>query len=221
MRDNQNKHADVQHKTINEVLLQVQRELERLDKKQQTDAYHDAKRRLSFDTLDRLLDSCERGFCPCLNPEEHELLIDISAEGYILERAYFYSNDNIGTDNEDRYYMARNRIMGVFDCQVDEPKLGFSLFKKDCCEIEKSQYCGNGAKKRKAYWRYLARNVDVSKDSSAKNDFCDACGMLDSLCKSGKKRTKQLWKNNLDIINGIDLFRYCLFRSKSLAHENE
>ena len=202
---------------LNKVLEKVAEELEMLDEVEQINAYHDTKRRLSFDKLDNLLNACNKGICPKLNPEDHMYLIDISAACYIHERAYYYSLDKIGIDDTDRYHLAEKRLKKVFDCPVINPELDSSLFETDCASLAKIYRCDVSAKKRKAYWRFLARQATGEKVGNAESDYCGACNILDSACDSGKKATilknKDFWLKNLDIINGIDLFRYCLFRS--------
>lgn len=213
VRNSSNKNDD-----RNEAIEKVLEELVNIDKELEETYFHDTKRRLSFDKLDRLLNSCDKDICPHINPKDHLFLIDISAACYIRERAYYYSIDKIGFDDSDRYRMAENRLMKVFKCPVVNPELDSSLFEKDCATTKIQHHINECARKRKAYWRFMTRRDSGNKDGTAKNDYCDACGILDSTCGSKKSafnmKNKGFWLDNLDIINGVDLFRYCLFRSK-------
>jgi hypothetical protein len=54
-------------------------------------------------------------------------------------------------------------------------------------------------------------------------DFCGACGFLGELCGGEKDEVGQPpdpthWTDNLDIVSGVDLFRFCLMRKLSAEH---
>lgn len=75
-------------------------------KEKNLDGWHSVKRKLSFDVFDQLLTFCENGICPKIKNEYIYCLSDISINGYIRERAHYYSVDGIGIDDNNRHYMA-------------------------------------------------------------------------------------------------------------------
>lgn len=191
-----------------------------------SDSEHNSKRILSFKILDRIFNGCHEGKCHDIKEENlkdiHNLLIDISADGYINERAYFYSKDEIGQDDFGRHCMAANRLNVIFSCKKI-PNLNDSVFDYDTkdlnvCHLENS-------KRRKAYWAFLKN----SNCSSSVSNYESACYFVEKLRDLQNKiidtsdsddkeevlnELKELLSKNLHIANTIDIFRYCHLRGK-------
>jgi hypothetical protein len=201
----------------------VSKVLDATDQCVKDDACHDFKRRISFEILDGLLHSCNEGNCPVLDPAYHKCLIDISAEGYILKRAYYYSA-NEGTESEkEDYYKAISRIERIFSCPLT-PKLDAELFEIDNNDLQGNQDHQRGAERRKAFWRHLARKKSASIYGDHYSDYCDSCEFLKIVTSDDSaKLNKAFYEDNIDMVNGLDLFRFCIARGNSVqaAAENK
>lgn len=180
------------------------------------DQQHCQKRFMSFVILDYLLDQCENACCPVIDLTNHDFLIDISAEGYINERAYFYSIKDIGTDDKDRYYMALLSVRRIFEC-TKKPKLMEDVFEWDAQQLEKDQAIADCAKRRKAYWSYLK----FRPNNNSYADYYDACQFLETVLDAYHRRFDPEYDlrklgdfllSKLYLANGIDLLRFCFIR---------
>lgn len=102
------------------------------------DSFHITKRMRSFDLLDKYLDLCNRNICPVITENDIYHLADISIEGYIRERAYYYTIPKdriIGNDDKDRYCMAWNKLQKVYNCSM-LTTIDQSIFMLDTKEVE-------------------------------------------------------------------------------------
>lgn len=185
------------------------------------DKYHDIKRALSFEFLDMLIEECNNGSCPAYSLDEDSwkaiwyCLIDISVEGYINQRAYFYSRDKIGIDDIHRFDVAKSRIDKILNCEGNFilPKHMFSF---DNTALRDPHIYGR-AKERKAYWASMKHNPKNKLDSF--RDYTSACELLKTIdnlfherMHYPKEKLKNLWGENFHIINGVELYKYCILR---------
>jgi hypothetical protein len=120
----------------------------------QQDRFHDVKRKYAFDLYDIFLDRCMKGVCPLISQVHSYYLIDISAEGYIANRAYYYSVDEIGKDSQDKFFIAQKKGKIMFECGVKKPALNKATFDGDQNQINNQYY--KNAVRRKAYWNMLS-----------------------------------------------------------------
>jgi hypothetical protein len=215
---------------------QVLEHLERLRKEKYDDAIdeilkridgdtkHNLKRIISFEILDSFLDCCKDGVCPHFDKEFHNFLIDISVHGYYQERAYYYGKDQIGHDNDDRYFLAVNKVDTVFRCQ-QVPEFDDDLFEQDLKELESGE-TANGARHRKAFWRFMERDHS-GKPGDPVSDFCGCEDFIDRfVCGSVPvaatvDECKRMWKQSLDVVNGVDLYRFCRIRKQLSNPDHE
>lgn len=181
------------------------------------DMHHDIKRRLSFDIFDDLLNYCMESKCPKIVPEFHYFLIDISVEGYINEKSYFYSIDDIGKNDVDRSHLSRQRGTRMFKCPVKKPSLDARIFEIDK-ESFKQDICYRGAIKRKAYWNYLSKGRDNSKMNYYEAlSFVEHMNELFTRGTGNEKKVdlqelEELLMNNLNIANALDMYKFCFLR---------
>jgi hypothetical protein len=190
------------------------------DQLEKEDTCHDFKRRISFVIMDLLLQECSEGKCPSLDPAYHKCLIDISAEGYVRERAYYYFEDEgkNNTEKED-YHRALSRIQKVLSCAL-MPKLNDELFEIDNIDLHDNLAHREGAERRKAYWRYISRLENSLKNGDQYTDYCESCSLLDAIESNSPARlTKAYYETHIDMINGLDLFRFCFARANSVTNE--
>ncbi len=196
------------------------KELEDIIERETLDGIHRQKRIYSFLVLDRLLDCCQKGVCPPLREDEHRFLIDISLQGYIQQRAYYYSVDGIGVDDDDRYNMAKRRIEQVLlRCEVD-PNFKDTLFKRDYDLVREGETT-HAATRRKAYWQFMHREY-LGEDGDAYFDWNAAEVFFQKMYEDkmeedgGREITldecRRLWLEHLDKANGVDLYRFCCTR---------
>jgi hypothetical protein len=199
---------------------QIDKILDRLEQ----DKVHGCKRIFSFEVLDRYLDCCQNGICPQIDQAHHNFLIDISVSGYFKQRAYYYSKDQIGKDNDDRYYMAVNKVETVFECKTD-PDLNDDLFEQDLKELKSGEKAA-GARRRKAFWRYMERTYN-RKPGDPVSDFFNSKAFIDKvICNSSLENATldeymRQCKQSLDVVNGVDLYRFCHVRKLLSQHHNE
>jgi hypothetical protein len=201
-------------KFIAEIAAQI---LAATDQGVKDDACHDFKRRISFEILDGLLEKCSQGKCPVLDPAYHKCLIDISSEGYIRKRAYYYSDNKEASSKEkedEDYYRAESRIQQIFSCPL-APKLNDELFEIDKNDLNNNPEHRRGAKRRKAFWRYLSREL-AHKCGNHNTDYFDSCDFLKVITSDDPVNLdKTFYKDRLDMVSGLDLFRFCLARANS------
>lgn len=193
------------------------REMESIDKSFHAGEYHNLKRRISFEILDRCLESCVKEHCPQISKDDHYFLIDISVNCYIDERSYFYSIDEIGIDDNDRYLMAKKRIEHVFTCS-QRCKLSKDIIEYDVKTLSANEV-RNSAVKRKAFWVYLTEinkchltDYNIAQDFIRERDKLNLCNNSNSAYTVEELR--KFWNDKLYIINGVDLFSYCFLRNR-------
>jgi hypothetical protein len=182
------------------------------------DYFHDKKRILSFEYFDKLIEGCQKNICPTIDIDMWYHLIDISMENYINQRAYFYSIDNIGSDDNNRYYISNNRIEKIFNCER-VTNLKKEIFNFDINQTQRNLCISEGIRKRKAYWTYLK----YKPDNNIGEDYFNACYFIEKIyiiyhkntfLENDLNYTKNLLRRNLHIANGIDLFRFCIIKEK-------
>jgi hypothetical protein len=190
------------------------------DKSFNDDVSHDIKRRQSFEIFDRLLDSCMRHKCPLLVANSHKYLIDISVEGYILERAYFNSLD--GTEGVENYMMAQERVQRMLVCPI-RPSLSPKLFDHDAEDAKNNI---ENVIRRKAYWAYQSR-ISHQGGGDSRTDYAEAMNFQEQMTSAYLDATMNKKPVDLDILkrlledspymaNAIDMYRYCFIRQCQL-----
>ena len=188
------------------------------------DRYHKIKRNIGFAWFDRMLNDCKTGNCPnYVTKDIFYALTDMSLEGYVLQKAYLFSGDEVGINDKDRYFKALGEINCVLICQK-ETKLNFNLFNQDSRQVyyraEKTSTLYQSARLRKAYWKYLKG----CPNNDQIEDYFSTCEFIDKIHRIyNKKRCtledfetyKEILSENNDIANPIDLFRSCIVRKKA------
>jgi len=196
----------------------LRQEVDEIAKQCDDDFFHSLKRRKSFDLLDGYLDLCCQGKCPDIKEIDIYHLVDISIEGYIKDRAYYYTvpkDQIIGKDDNDRYYMAWNKLRKVYNCSC-LATIDRSIFLADTNEVE--VIFREQARKRKAYWSYLS--------NAASDHVCNYCKSCEFVEKQKEKESnpdayRQLILENQNKANAIDLFRLCHIRRNCAASLNK
>lgn len=75
------------------------------------DRYHTLKRNLGFAWFDRMLKDCRKGNCPTYFSDDiFYALTDVSLEGCVLQKAYHFSNAEVGINDNERYFKALGEI---------------------------------------------------------------------------------------------------------------
>ncbi len=187
------------------------------------DEEHGKKRLTSFACLDYFIDCClESKQCPPITPGHHHYLIDISLEGYIMQRAYYYSKDGIGIDDNNRYLMSKERVERILNC-ADSCNLQANLFLRFLTEMEATRRTERGIRVRKAYWTHLK----FAPHNNPITDFEGACGFIESFHQESLRlmqnpkhngslnlhQIRSFVYDNLHITNGFELFQFCLIKS--------
>ncbi len=91
------------------------------------DRYHTLKRNIGFAWFDRMLKDCRKGNCPTYFSDDiFYALTDVSLEGYVLQKAYHFSNAEVGINDNERYFKALGEINNVFVCKK-KPKLNINF----------------------------------------------------------------------------------------------
>lgn len=190
------------------------------------DNYHTLKRSLGFAWFDRMLGDCRQGNCPgYFSNDIFYALTDMSLEGYVLQKAYHFSDTGVGINDNERYFKALGEINTVLACKK-EPKLNINLFNQDSRQVyyktEKKSAFYQSARLRKAYWKYLKEYPNNDEIE----DYFSTCGFIDKVhgiynkkrCTSQDFETyKKILSENLDIANPLDLYRLCIIRKKARA----
>jgi hypothetical protein len=188
------------------------------------DNYHTLKRNLGFAWFDRMLGDCRQGNCPgYFSNDIFYALTDMSLEGYVLQKAYHFSDTGVGINDNERYFKALGEINTVLACKK-EPKLNINLFNQDSRQVyyktEKKSSFYQSARLRKAYWKYLKEYPNNDEIE----DYFSTCGFIDKVhgiynkkrCTSQDFETyKKILSENLDIANPLDLYRLCIIRKKA------
>jgi len=187
------------------------------------DKYHMLKRNIGFAWFDRMLEGCRNENCPgFFSNDIFYALTDISLEGYVLQKAYYFSRAEVGISDKDRYFKALVRINNVLVCQK-KTKLNINLFNQDSRQIYyrtgKKSTIYQSARLRKAYWSYLKNypNNDQIEDYFSTCEFIDKIhGIYNKKrCTSEDfEKYKELLSENHHIANPLDLYRFCVIRKK-------
>jgi hypothetical protein len=187
------------------VLLDVQEMIKELDGQLNLDLRHSIKRKLAYDVFDKLLCYCNRDDktrqCPILPENVHQLLIDISLEGYINEECS-------GTSHERK----KENIHCVLKCSA-APTFSKSFIEKDISILNYPEVYECAAR-RKAFWSYLS-----GREGNPQADYESAVGYLltiQNCCQKtytgSKEKLKETILNNTHITNGADLYKFCYVR---------
>lgn len=188
-----------------------------ISREKDMDGRHVTKRKLSFDIFDNLLTCCGNGNCPILEEKYIWYLSDISINHYVNERAYYYSVDNIGKNDENRYCIANEGIDKVLSCCATNITLDKNIFKVDACQTRND--FKESSRNRKAYWEYLTKKEGGEKSKPSCN-YCNACCFLESQASFEEELESIIYREllikNKDKANAIDLFRLCHIRRMEL-----
>ena len=182
-----------------------------IERKKRYDQWHSVKRCYSFDYFDSFLSSCAMGVCPEIRERHVYYLVDISINGYINQRSYYYHVDDIGIDDNDRYLLSLNKVKNIFNCKK-QANMDEILF--DTNQLQIQTIFEESAKRRKAYWTYLSNTENIEKIEN----FYKACAFLDTqiscINENNEKKYEKLLLENLDKANALDLFRLCNIRNR-------
>lgn len=188
------------------------------------DKYHMLKRNIGFAWFDRMLQDCQKGNCPSyFTDDTFYALTDMSLEGYVRQKAYLFSGDEVGINDDERYFKALGEINHVLICKK-KPKLNMNLFNQDSRQVyyktEKTSAFYQSARLRKAYWKYLrgCPNNDQIEDYFYTCEFIDKIHQIynKKRCTSEDCKTyKEILSDNHDIANPLDLYRFCIVREKA------
>ncbi len=187
------------------------------------DKYHTLKRNIGFAWFDRMLEDCRNENCPgYFSDDIFYALTDMSLEGYVLQKAYLFSGDEVGINDKERYFKALGRIKNVLGCKK-ETKLNINLFNQDSRQVyyktEKTSTFYQSARLRKAYWSYL-KNYPNNHQIE---DYFSTCEFIDKIHRIyNKKRCtskdfekyEEILSENHHIANPLDLYRFCVVRTK-------
>lgn len=187
------------------------------------DSYHTLKRNIGFAWFDRMLKNCRKGNCPTYFSDDiFYALTDMSLEGYILQKAYHFSNAGVGINDNERYFKALGEINNVLACKK-EPKLNPDLFNEDSRQVyrktKKSPFY-ESARLRKAYWNYLKGypNNDEIEDYFFTCEFIDKIHRIYNKKRCTSKdveKYREILSETLHIANPSDLYRFCIIRQKA------
>lgn len=187
------------------------------------DKYHMLKRNIGFAWFDRMLEDCRNEKCPgYFSDDIFYALTDISLEGYVLQKAYYFSGAEVGISDKERYFKALGRINNVLVCKK-KTKLNINLFNHDSRQIyyktEKKSPFYQSARLRKAYWSYLKNYPNNDQIE----DYFSTCGFIDKIHRIYNKKKctsedlekyKEILSENHHIANPLDLYRFCVVRKK-------
>jgi hypothetical protein len=191
----------------------IQQKLEEALVTMNADATHNSKRSASFESLDYMLNCCRCGKCPSIPDIStwHYFLTDISIDGYVLFRAHLDSENGVGIHDLDRYNRAKLYTLYTLFCRGCPSTSIINLVDHDSSSL---QGMSSSAKKRKAYWSHMKNNFS----SDETHDYYDACSIVEKYSGPlGSNRSSLLelqtnWLNNTHILNGVDIFRFCVLR---------
>jgi hypothetical protein len=170
-----------------------------------------------------MLEDCRNENCPgYFSDDIFYALTDISLEGYVLQKAYYFSGIEVGIDDKERYFKALERINNVLACKK-KTKLNINFFNQDSRQIyyktEKKSTFYQSARLRKAYWSYLKN----CPNNHQIEDYFSTCEFIDNIhriynkkkCTSEDFETyKDILSENHHIANPLDLYRFCVVRKK-------
>lgn len=188
------------------------------------DRYHTLKRNLGFAWFDRMLNDCRNGNCPkYFSNDIFYALTDVSLEGYVLQKAYYYNGSGIGRNDKDRYFMALKDINTVLACKKETTLLN-NLLSQDSRQVyyktEKKSPFYQSVRLRKAYWNYLKAypNNDQIEDYFFTCEFIEKIHRIynKKRCTSGDiDQYIETLAENRHIANPLDLYRLCIIRNKA------
>lgn len=188
------------------------------------DKYHTLKRNIGFAWFDRMLKDCRNGNCPIYFSDDiFYALTDVSIEGYILQKAYYFYIAGIGMNDQGRYFKAMEEINTVLTCKK-EAKLTINLFNRDSKQVyyrtEKKSPLYQSVRLRKAYWNYLKAypNNDQIEDYFFTCDFIEKIHRIynKKRCTSEDlEKYIETLSENRHIANPLDLYRLCIIRNKA------
>ena len=187
------------------------------------DKYHTLKRNIGFAWFDRMLEDCHNEKCPgYFSDDIFYALTDLSLEGYVLQKAYLFSADQVGINDKERYFKALGRINNVLVCKKIT-KLNINLFNQDSRQVyyraEKTSTIYKSSRLRKAYWSYLKN----SPNNDQIEDYFSTCEFIDKIHRIyNKKRCasedlekyKEILSESHHIATPLDLYRFCVVRKK-------
>ena len=191
------------------------------------DKYHSLKRSIGFAWFDRMLKDCQKGNCPrYFSDDIFYALTDLSLEGYVLQKAYHFSNAGVGANDQERYFKALGEIYKVLSCKK-EVKLVINLFNQDSRQVyyktEKKSTLYQSVRLRKAYWNYLK---EFPNNNEIEDYFftCEFINKIHRIYNKKKCTSEDLQKyietvsENRHIANPLDLYRLCIIRNKASVH---
>jgi hypothetical protein len=180
----------------------------------------------AFEIFDTFLDFCCKNICPKieLSKDTIDTLTDISIDKYVHQKAFYYYEDHIGMNDNERYYQALDRINCVLSC-AKEPIIKDDVFKKDTDQILKNSGSNNynNARKRKAFWSHLCKKNNPNADYFDAHNFIEEVHRISTKPETGKddlNRIKEVLRNKVHIANALDLYRVCIIRKKLLSINN-
>jgi hypothetical protein len=198
----------------------IDKRIRQINEELNLDGRHTAKRILAFSILDQLIDNClSNTNCPTsADLEAYEyFLADISIAQYIRQKAYIYSTQKIGVDDDSRYYKALNRVNKVLDCE-GPCNMPCGFFKESITKVIDNPMTYSSMKKRKAYWNYLT----FYPNNNSITDYQGACSVIESIyCKCddsvnltgfsriSRRKINEFCSRNQFTINGFELFLIC------------
>lgn len=194
-------------------------EIDRIIGKLSGNKEHIAKRIVSFDILDNLLDCCQLGFCPPLDSMDQMFLVDYSMRDYIEEKAKEYFVQGDVSDKRVCREVAEQRVKCIFDCQV-KPNLSAEFFEHDL-QAHKSGETLEGACGGRVSWCFL-ECIDNSRAGHPVQGFNNSAGYVDELfcgCDADNMVfdiCRMKWEQTLDVANGMDMYRFCRVRGMML-----
>jgi hypothetical protein len=199
------------------------KEISRIKEVRYDDFLHDTKRVGSLLWFDKMLQDCKKNICPnqCFDPNILYALIDISIEGYTLEKLNEHPDTIISLDDNKVSEYANEITDIIFNCK-NTPSFDREIFVIDSKEVTSENDCYttyHGSRNRKAYWTYL-KGIP---DNYHYTDYCSACGFIEvihhisnkeSCKKSDLNAMKKILRTNPHIANPLDLYRFCIVREK-------
>jgi tetratricopeptide (TPR) repeat protein len=178
--------------------------------------YHETKRLHSFDRLNDILTKCSKGICPTINKEDQYYLVDISLDGFMLDRAYYFFVDDLYFDAQGRYLEAKKLIQNVLKCKKN-PKFNDTTIASFELDYNQMFHKEKSVKNRKAFW--ISQKYEFDNTHDQRKDYCGACGFVKTVIDVHKQRfpytenqLRIFIDKNSHVANGMDLMRFCYIR---------
>lgn len=190
------------------------------------DVEHETKRTYSFHRLNEILSNCAKGICPTICETDQYHLIDISIDGFVLDRSYYFFTDGLYGGALEGHLKAKQLIKNVYDCP-QTPNLDsttIATFESDYLQLYEKE---RSVKNRKAFWRSMKCKYQSHHDPY--QDYCKACEFIermkwihedededeDSFHQiSDFDNLRAFIEEYSHIANGMDLLRLCYLRHK-------